>query len=227
MGKYSLETLMRTEAASDSRCRATSSISPSAAASSRSVRQPRPIRYRATSWRSRDHVLRRSGFVIDVAGVGIVAAIEQKGRDIDGRREMQWRLPIAPARVDQFRIGIDQLAEPLEHAQASRRMSIDRGAARDQKLRKFRVCAVEDAETACPPVAPRIDIGPGAQQHIHDLAIALPHREEQRRRAEVEFRIALIEMRPNVGMLFEDRRHPGRVVRSNRPEEGLHGVFHV
>jgi hypothetical protein len=173
------------------------------------------------------HVLRRSGFVIDVAGVGIGAPIDQKSRDLDRRREMQWRLPIAAAHVDRFRIGFHQFAKPLEHSQASRCMSVDGRAAPDQKLRKFPVGAVEDAETAGPPVTPRVDIGPAAQERIHHLAIASADGEQKRSSAEMERRIALIQMRANIGILLEDRGDLGSIVGSNRGEQSLDCVFHA
>src|SRR6185503_9075416 len=100
-----------------------------------------------------DHVLRGSGFMIDVASVDVSAAIHQICGDFHCAGEMEWRLAIAPASVHKRRLSGDEFAQSVHQAEARCSMYIDDRPALDGVFGKVRFRAVQESEASRPPAA--------------------------------------------------------------------------
>ena len=123
--------------------------------------QPRHVR------RVADEVLRRRRLVIHVARVDVGAAVDQVLRDLDGARAVQRRLAVAAAGVDQRRIAIDELPQPIEHAEVRRGEDVDDRASRDERRRLLgRASRFQQPEPAGPPGALEVEVGAVREQHV-------------------------------------------------------------
>jgi hypothetical protein len=121
----------------------------------------------------RSHILRGSGFMVNVASIDVGAVIEQEGGDLDRGREMEWELTVAAACVDEGWIGSEQLADAVDHAEPGGSVDVDASATRDEVFRKFGACGVENAEATGPPARTFIDVGAGVEQRVDDLTVSL------------------------------------------------------
>ena len=113
-----------------------------------------------------DHVLRRRRLVIDVARIDVGAAVEKQLGNVDGRRDVQRRLPVAAAGVHERRAFGEEPLERLAHAQLRGRVRIDLGATLEQMRHESRVRAVEHAEAAGPPAAAGVDVRAGIEERV-------------------------------------------------------------
>ena len=150
-----------------------------------------------------DHPLRWTGFVIDVARVDVGAPIDEQFGDLDGRREMQRRLPVSAARMHEFRTLGQHPVERLAHAEAGGRMRVNPRTALEQERNERWLGAVEHAEAASPPVAARVDVRAGLQQHVDCRAILVVDRDHQRRLAERPSRHRRVERRSQIRVTRE------------------------
>ena len=75
---------------------------------------------------------------------------------------------------------------------------------------------VEHAKTSRPPVAPGVDVGAGAEQHVDHGAVAAADCGEQRRRTERATGQRLVEPGPQPGVLREQFRGGNRVAGPDR-----------
>jgi hypothetical protein len=98
--------------------------------------------------------------MIDVLCIDFRSVVQEKFSNLDIGGDVERRLPVAAAHGHEVRVGRDQLLEPLEHAQAGRRVCVHHGAALDQQWRQSAV-VVEDAKSPRPPVAFHVDAGAG------------------------------------------------------------------
>ena len=99
------------------------------------------------------HVLRRRGFVLDVASIDVGAVFEQVLRDLHGGSEVQRGLAVRAAGADHVGIGRHEFLQFLEHPQARRRVRIHHGAALDQKCRHIGRALIKNADAPGPPSA--------------------------------------------------------------------------
>ena len=150
-----------------------------------------------------NHPLCWAGFVIDVARVDVGAPIDEQFGDLDRRREMQRRLPVAAARMHERRTLGQHLFERLAHAQPGGRMRVNPRAALEQERNERWLGAVEHAEAASPPVASRVDVRTGLQEHVDRRAILVVDRDHQRRLAERPSRHRLVEGRSQIRVTRE------------------------
>jgi len=119
-----------------------------------------------------NHPLRWGRFVIDVEGVDVRAVGEKVIGDFSGGSEVERRLAVASAGVDQIGIAFDELFEAIEVAQARGGVGIDVGAAFDEEGREA-VIVVEHAETSGPPMTAGIDVGAVIEEGFHQIFVAL------------------------------------------------------
>ncbi len=165
-------------------------------------------------------VLRRRRLVIDVAGIDVGAVVDEQLGNLQGRGDVQGRLAIAAAGVDRIRIGRDQLADAVDHAQPRRGVDVDRRPTLDQEACE-RLARVEHAEAPRPPVAARVDVGASAEQDVDHLAIAAVYGRQQRRGAELMIRHQrIVQDLAQAWKALEDLRDFGGAVGSHRRREG-------
>src|SRR6185295_1785476 len=113
-----------------------------------------------------EHVLRGSGFVIDVAGVDVGAMREKKLGDVGGAGKMEGCLAVAAAGMNQGGSCRCELAQDLEQTEARRRVGVDARPAFDGIFRQVWFCVVQEPETAGPPLAAGVDVGTGREERI-------------------------------------------------------------
>src|SRR5262245_10408782 len=102
------------------------------------------------------HVLSRSRFMLNVPRVYICAAFDQVPRNLDRGRQVEGRLTVPSASADQARIRHNEFLEPVKHREPRCCVSIENGAAFDQKCSHIRSAVVEDADAAGPGTASRV-----------------------------------------------------------------------
>ena len=163
-----------------------------------------------------NHPLRRRRFVIDVTRVDVGAVIEQELRDRDRAREVERRLAVATAGVDESRIRRDERVEP----RPSCRAAPPRGRRRSRP-RSMRNDASPWSSSRTPKLPAHqwlraLTSAPGAEQHVDHVAVAVMDGREQRRPAERAVRQRIVEVRFQPGILFEHRAHTRRIVRAHR-----------
>ncbi len=112
--------------------------------------------------------------------------------------------------VHGVRIRRHQIAQAIEHAQTCGRVDVHVCAAGDEKRHELGVGRIQHAEAARPPVASRVDVGAGVEQHLDHRPIALTHRAQNWRRAEAETPQRIVDGRAERGMLRERLPDPGR-----------------
>lgn len=140
--------------------------------------------------------------------------IEQVLGDLDGRGDVERRLPVPAARVHHGRVGSDECLQDVEHPVPRGRVRVNPGATLDEERGKPGV-VVENSKAARPPVAPRVDVGAGAEQDVDHFPVAGMHRAEQRRRAKGAVRHRVVERGLQLGIAFEDLGDPSGVVGSD------------
>src|SRR5581483_3070619 len=114
------------------------------------------------------HILRRGGFVVDVAGVDVSAVRDEQGGNLDSGGRVQRELAVAAAGVDKLRIGGQQFANPVDLAKSRCCVDIHLRPAADQVFRKLAVGGIEDTEASRPPSRARVDVRAGIEKNIDD-----------------------------------------------------------
>ncbi len=101
--------------------------------------------------------------MIDIANVDAGAMVKQVFRNFHRGGEVERRLAVAAAGVNQRGIGIDPRTELVQHTETRRGVDRDDGAAFDGIGGELGAGAIEKAESARPPLATRVDIGAGVK----------------------------------------------------------------
>ena len=124
-----------------------------------------------------DVVLRWRRKVVDAAGVDVRTARDEIARDLEGRSVVQRRLAVAATGMHQRRVGVEQLAQSVDHPELRRGEDVDNGAAGDERGGLVRsAAAFEHAEAAGRPCALQVDVGAMGEQHVDERQVPARHR---------------------------------------------------
>ncbi len=89
------------------------------------------------------------------------AVLEPAGRDQLRLQDPDICLAVAAPGVHASRIPLDELAKAVQAAKASRGMNVHDGPALDGIRRELGIGGIQPAESARPPLAPRVDVRTG------------------------------------------------------------------
>jgi hypothetical protein len=149
--------------------------------------------------------------VIDIAGVDVRAVIQQDLRNLNRRRNMQRRLPIAAARVHLLWIGRQNLLHLLHVSQPHGVADVNRRAALNQKIDQFARTArpqrvIQRRKSARPPVTFLIDVCTCAQESVDDFAISAMNGADERRFAKGNAWRGIVDARFKLRIRFQRLR---------------------
>jgi len=164
-----------------------------------------------------EHPLRRCGAVVDVARVGVGAALEQQVHDLARAGEVQRRLSIAAALVDALGVVIEHAPEQIRPVEVRRGTSVRLGARRDQPVGDIATRRVQRVEPTRPPVALPVRVSAELEEHVDHGGVV--RERDDRRRIEREQR--RIDQRPGGRVSLEQRANRRRVSCAERALELL------
>lgn len=73
--------------------------------------------------------------MIDITRIDVSPTVDEILRDLPSVRAVQRRLSIATACMDERRITVDELPQPIEHSKVRRGKDVDDGSSLDQRRR--------------------------------------------------------------------------------------------
>jgi hypothetical protein len=123
-------------------------------------------------------ILGGRGLVVHISGVDVRAPVEEQRRDFHGAGEVERRLAVASARVHEARVGVEELAKPIDEPEPRGGVRSDDGPSSDQSFGPTIILGrqrdeVEDAETARPPSAFRVDVRAVLEEDVEKIEVAL------------------------------------------------------
>jgi hypothetical protein len=159
--------------------------------------------------------------MVDVTRVDVRPMIEEVSRDLDRKGKVERRLAVAPSRVHEFGIALDELFEPVHQSEPSGGVNIDNSAALDDVMSQIGIGRVQESKSARPPPALGVDVRACVEKHIEHLA-ASRSKEEWR----IEGAKRLVELRPQLGLGVEKPTGtPGIIILHCLPELVQTGSF--